>query len=332
MKFDFLNNLSLGDMQVSGAMSVIPLIGEDATNSIASFEEITFEKTSDYGVMVFSNKSNKPFILPSGFAIMTKQKAQDHALVYSTFLKPDSTRSIKNACCIQQTQCGYIDGKGIKGFNFIPVEIRKNGISKYTECMDTSFSRLWPLISDFQKKLVKEHDSNLIFYFNKYMDKLVTYNAEFECVPKQRGAIILYCNKVVGIEVVPTHDYWKTIWNPLIRDAYGSTILKKMLSEPVNSFISQKDDKKVFEKVSSLEELSASLKNLPLQKKLSVFEEINNIAETDFEEYKTNMARIDGSTDFEKDYSLNHKILKKEKSVCEAILENKKLIYFSYLA
>lgn len=332
MKFDFLNNLSLGDMQVSGAMSVIPLIGEDATSNIASFEDVKFEKTSDYGTMVFSNKSDKPAILPSGFAIMTKQKAQDHALVYSTFLKPDSTRSIKNACCIQQTQCGYIDGKGIKNFNFIPVEIRKNGISKYTEDGNMSFSRLWPLISNFQKKLVKEEDSNLIFYFNKYMDKLVSYNAEFECVPKQRGAIILYCDKVVGIEIVPTHAYWKTIWNPLIRDAYGSTILKMMLSNPVDSFIAKKDETKVLKDVTSLSEITSSLKSLALQRKLSVFDEINEISETDFTEYKTNMERIDGSTDFNGTYSLNHKIFKNNKSVGEVILENQKIIYFSYLA
>ena len=235
MKFEFLNNLTLGTAQTSGPMTVIPLLGEDATNELASFDDITFQRVRTYGSMLFENSSDKPFILPAGYAIMTKQLAQDHGSVYATLLLPELISDVNISCCIQQTQCGYIDGKGINHFNFLPVEIRKNSVLSHTEeITSVSFSRLWPIISEFQKKLIKSTEGNLILFFNKYMDKLLTFNAEFECVDQQRGAIIMVDNEIAGIEIAPTQDYWKHIWNPLIRDAYGSTLLKKALTNPEN--------------------------------------------------------------------------------------------------
>ena len=81
MKFDFLNDLTLGTVQKSGPMTVVPLLGKDATDTLASFSEVSFERVATYGDMVFKNESEKPFILPAGYAIMTKQAAQDHAIV-----------------------------------------------------------------------------------------------------------------------------------------------------------------------------------------------------------------------------------------------------------
>lgn len=332
MKIDFLDGLSLGKVQKSGPMTVVPLLGEDATKNLASFNDIQFNKVVTYGEMNFSNNSEKPFILPSGYAIMTKQLAQDHALVYSTILPGECQRTIESACCIQETQCGYIDGKGIKHFNFLPIEIRKNSVLKHTNnnSYHFEFSRLWPIISKFQKDLLKNGVGNLILYFNKYMDKLASYNAEFETVNGQRGAIILYNNEIVGIEIAPTQEYWKHIWNPLIRDAYGSTILKNSLMNPTKSFESSIDNSCNLENCKSADDIMKELNNLEFSNKIKIFEKINEFSDkNDFIEFKDAGFRID-ETQVGK---LTHIIAKSESSaIVDFYKENNKIIYLSMLA
>jgi hypothetical protein len=50
--------------------------------------------------------------------------------------------------------------------------------------------------------------------------------AEFEIVHRQVGAIILMNNHVVGIEVTPNYQYWSDVWQPMVREAYGSLALQ----------------------------------------------------------------------------------------------------------
>jgi hypothetical protein len=50
--------------------------------------------------------------------------------------------------------------------------------------------------------------------------------AEFECVPRQIGAIILVDDQVVGVERAPSHAYWQSVWPCLIRECYGSLAIR----------------------------------------------------------------------------------------------------------
>lgn len=329
MKFDFLNDLTLGTVQKSGPMTVVPLLGKDATDTLASFSEVSFERVATYGDMVFKNESEKPFILPAGYAIMTKQAAQDHAIVYSTVLPAKETTTVDIACCIQQTQCGYIDGKGVNHFNFLPIEIRKNSVVQHTEHSSLSFSRLWPLISDFQNKLVKGDMGNLILFFNKYMDKLVSYNAEFECVPNQRGAMIFVDGELVGIEIAPTHDYWKTIWNPLIRDSYGSTVLKRALANPVESYKKNAEDN-MFKDCKTPTEMLDVMKSAEFGGRLNAMDKLEKfVANNNFKELAKNNEEI-------KPFSINgveHVIAKSEtNAVIDVYTQGNKILYLSMLA
>jgi len=249
MKFkNLLEGLKFGVKQQSGIMSVIPLLGDDVTDKLASFEDIKFRGTSDYGTMVFHNNSDKPFIIPTGYSIITKQLAQDHALTFASLLRPQMTQSYNNACCIQQTQGGYIDGNSLKEeFSILPLFVRKQhfheyikpnqkGNNEYLSFNRDDFSRLWPIISEFQSKLIQRSEGNIVLFFNKFVDQLNKFNAEFEVVPGQRGAIILLNDKIVGIEVAPTQEYWKTVWNSLIRDCYGAEVVRRTMLNLVKEF------------------------------------------------------------------------------------------------
>jgi len=249
MKNIDFSEFKIGKKQQTGIMSVYPLLANDVDTELATFEDVKFNGTSTYGTMVFENKGDKPFIIPTGYTIMTPQKAQDHALPFASLLDIKSIRGISTACCVESTQCGEIDGSKVTGFNLLPLYIRKKHFQSIlkqnkdhsigTEPQDLSFTRLWDHISSFQKDLLKKQDSHLIYFFDNYMDKLLHFNAEFECVENQRGAIILLNDKVIGIEIAPTQAYWKIIWNSLIRDCYGSEVLRQTMLNLVGEFKKQ---------------------------------------------------------------------------------------------
>lgn len=267
MKYVNLSEFQIGKKQQAGVMSVYPLFAEDVDTELATFEDIRFNGTSGYGTMVFTNSSDLPFILPTGYSIITKQLAQDHALPFASLLAPDSKRYINEACCIQQTQGGYIDGSKVKEFSILPLYIRKKHFEtnifqkgrKPLEMSPTDFARLWQHISDFQSKLVKRNEGNLVLFFNKFMSQLTQFNAEFEVMDGQRGAVIMLNDKIVGIEVAPTHAYWKTIWNSLIRDCYGSEVIRLTMQNLIEEFKASQEQEMDLSHCKSIEEIETAI-------------------------------------------------------------------------
>lgn len=262
-------DFKLGRKQQVGVMSVYPLLAGDVDTKIAEFEDVKFKGTSNYGTMTFNNKSEFPFIVPSGYVILTKQKAQDHCIPFASLIKPTSTRRVEQACCVQQTQAGLIDGSKIADFDILPFFIRKKHleeiINNKNENNDLitleylSYDRLWDHISNFQKDLVKKQEGNLIYFFDKFMDTLTQFNAEFEVIDGQRGALIMLNDKIVGIEIAPTHAYWKSVWNNLIRDCYGSEVIRRTKFNLIKEFeASQKLDFDVSQ-CKSIEEIKDAL-------------------------------------------------------------------------
>ena len=131
MNYINLSQFKIGRKQQAGVMSVYPLLADDVATPLADFEDVKFIGTSDYGTMVFENKSELPFIIPTGYSVITKQLAQDHALPFASLLAPNTVRSIDEACCIQQTQGGYIDGSKVKEFSILPLYIRKKHFEEF---------------------------------------------------------------------------------------------------------------------------------------------------------------------------------------------------------
>lgn len=286
---DFLKqilDLEIGTKQQSGIMSVYPLIGEDITDELASFKDIKFKGTVAYGTMIFGNNSEKPFIIPTGYSIITKQLAQDHGLPFATLINANTKHEIVNvACCIQQTQGGYINGDTLKeNFSILPLYIRKEHFVKYFKESNDEllfeplfFNRLWGIISSFQNKLVKNNVGNVVLFFNKFMDKLTQFNAEFEIVEGQRGAIIMLNDKIVGIEIVPTHEYWKTVWDSLIRDCYGSEVIRLTMNNLIEEFEKSRELELNLENCLTIEDIEKTIKIHENKEKDLLLKSLNEI-------------------------------------------------------
>lgn len=260
-----LHNFTLGTPQQVGIMTVIPLLGENASFEIGSMDSLSFSGTSSYGSMVFKNNSGRPVIIPNGYSVITKQSAQDHGLPFSVLVEPGK-QEFNNACCIEQTQPGMIDGSSVSDFYLLPLYVRKEHFRRYVYgqsvlIQSMGYSRLWDIITEFQAKLVNENYAHLVYFFTKFVQDLNRFNAEFEPVLGQRGAIIMLQDEVVGIEIMPTQEDWNLVWNKLIRDCYGSEIIRLTQLQLVHSFEQEQKNKWDLSSCQSIEEIESYIQS-----------------------------------------------------------------------
>lgn len=224
LKFDGIN---IGKVQIVDEMSVVPLIGKNR-NSIAEPSYLQFQKTSNYGSMVFKNTdTNKPAIVPTHIMIRGVG-AQDHAMSGSGIVAPLKSKTFISACCIEESQGGYLNNSN-NDEDILPIELRKCllNIGKRSE---QAYNKLWSDIRDWMKGIcaIKGHRAHLRdFYDNKNIKKsLEEFAAEFEPVDGQIGAVILFGGVPVGLEIMPTENHWNTYWKHLIRGCYGAELIR----------------------------------------------------------------------------------------------------------
>lgn len=337
-----LNGFKLGEKQDAGVMSVIPLLAPDATENLANFEDVQFQGTSNYGTMIFKNNSEKPFILPTGYSVITKQAAQDHGSTFAYLLEPNSIRYLDNTCCIESTQGGYIDGEEVKDFYLLPLFVRKQHFEQNVkegsrkgreiEAQDTSFARLWPIISDFQKGLLNDKQSSkshLVYFFNKFVDRLNEFNAEFETVKGQRGAVILLNDKVVGIEIAPTEAYWNVLWQRLIRDCYGSEVVRLTMNNLTKEFTKQQEKALSLTDCDSIEAIEAAIENHTSRYQTEIGSQLDSLVDKEF----VTMANSDRAITKNHYGDFTHHVfkVKGEKTYGELYTEGERTVYASVL-
>ncbi|GAB6440876.1 hypothetical protein bcgnr5372_64950 [Bacillus luti] len=282
-----LQGLQYGTPQTVGIMTVIPLIGEDVSTPLGSIGDIQFTGTSNYGTMEFNNSSKLPVIIPNGYTVLTKQSAQDHSLPFAVISKPGFNR-YTNACCVEQTQPGMIDGEKVKGFNLLPLSIRKEHFKQYIYGQKVNsygvrsmeFSRLWDVITSFQYKLVGKDEAHLVYFFTKFVDELNRFNAEFEVVENQRGAIIMLQDRVVGIEVLPSQKDWQLVWHKLIRDSYGAEIVRLTHLNLVKTFESKQQNTMDLSKCNSVVDIEEALLGIAKEMVETASSQVNKIFNT----------------------------------------------------
>jgi hypothetical protein len=74
-----------------------------------------------------------------------------------------------------------------------------------------------------------QHEGHLEHFVRRYRQEMDEFVAHFEVVPNQVGAIVLIDGTVVGIERCPNYRFFKVMWEPLIRECYGSYSLQKAI-------------------------------------------------------------------------------------------------------
>lgn len=222
------NNLDIGNVQSVDEMTVVPILGETKA-VVAEPSALKFYGTTDYGTMIFTNESNpsKPAIVPANF-MARGPGAQDHAMA-SGGIVLKGRASFKNACCVEESQGGYLHGA--EEMDVLPVDLRK--ALMFNKIRSTqSYSKLWGSIKMWLEGVPTSsgrHDAHLRYFYDTPDIKasLENFAAEFEPVNDQIGAIIMFSGVPVGIEIMPTDRHWLAYWKLLIRGCYGAELLRR---------------------------------------------------------------------------------------------------------
>lgn len=232
--FDKLNftGIEIGRVQSVNEMTVVPILGADR-GSVADPEKLKFQRTTDYGTMVFENEDQtKPAIVPTNIMVRG-QGAQDHAMAGSGVVLQKQTEHFDTACCIEQSQGGLL--RGAEEEDVLPIDLRK-ALLKPSLRQNQSYSKLWGRIKGWLEglRLGRGSSAHLRYFYDKPEVKsaLENFAAEFEPVDGQIGAIIMFSGVPVGIEIMPTSKHWDSYWQLLIRGCYGAEMLRlKMLGK-----------------------------------------------------------------------------------------------------
>lgn len=258
------NKIGVGQVQSVDEMTVVPLVGENS-GEVASPESLQFERTSNYGAMVFRNEDTKPAIVPTNYMIRGRH-AQDHAMAGSGVVTAGKSITFPNACCIEQTQGGLLHSDGNEE-DVLPIGLRR-ALLNYGKREEREYGKLWDDINDWLHgtgSYGRSGQAHLRYFYDDktIRSSLEQFAAEFEPVEGQVGAVIMFSGKPVGLEIMPTAEYWDAYWQQLIRGCYGAELLRlKLLNEiaPANLIMPDIPEDATPEKVMEL--LEAFVKNL----------------------------------------------------------------------
>jgi hypothetical protein len=217
---EILRGTAASATQSAGHMQVVPLLGDDDPTFAPPVIEVG---TSGYGSVLLRNDSARPVIVPPGAGWVVPQKAQDHAIGSGALLRPDETRQIDTAMCIQQTQPGLI-AKGKHEMLILPAPLRARALSlRHVK----DFRKLWDGIGEHNRSLgIKDGGGHLEVFLRTFQKELAEFVAEFEPVPRQVGAIVLIGGKIAGVERAPSAECFRAVFKPLIRVCYGSLAIR----------------------------------------------------------------------------------------------------------
>jgi len=238
---NILENLGFTDLEFGkrtkvDQMTVIPIIGDDLTDEVARPEYLAFEGNDSYGDMNFINRDeNYEAIVPSNLMVISEESAQDHALSGIEVVPGGQTVKNNYACCIQESQGGQLTREGMHEYNVLPLSLRKHCLSKSFRS-NTGYDKLWPEIKNFLSGVPGVTDQNqghLENFFRPFAKKLSDMISEFEPIDNQLGAIIMFNDEIVGVEVMPTEAHWSRHWEWVIRGCYAAELLKLQKTDKI---------------------------------------------------------------------------------------------------
>lgn len=218
-----LTSLQLGQPQRSGPLTMVPLHGADARGSFALPQsELHISKVDGYGNLELEvRRADGVAIVPLHIGYI-QNGAQNHAACRSAFIGAGQKLMFNDACCVQASQGGYLEGAE-QWFFILPLELRHEALGLRGQ---NNYGKLWPAISKMNDRYglpSQGHLEHLVcrqrFYLTQFMSRL-------ECLPNQRGALFLLGDKLAGVELAPTAAYFAELFGPLVSFSYGPAAMR----------------------------------------------------------------------------------------------------------
>ena len=210
-----------GHAQRSGPLTVVPLLGDGAGDDfVPPLTGLKLSRVAGYGKVEMEclrGRADKGVgIVPLHIGYI-QDGAQNHALCRSGLLAAGQKRMFEDACCVQQTQGGYLEGKE-QWFFILPLSLRGAALAMRGQ---VNYGKLWTEIGGLNAKLGKSSRGHLDEVIVRERPWLNQYNGRFERVPDQIGALFFIDGKLAGIELAPNPVYFAEVWPALVSFCYG---------------------------------------------------------------------------------------------------------------
>jgi hypothetical protein len=151
-----------------------------------------------------------------------QDQAQNHALCRSALVGAGQKRLFEDACCVQQSQGGYLESKE-QWFFVLPLALREEALLLRGQ---KNYGKLWPAIARLNQRFGMENRGHLEQVLCRRRPVLTQYQSRFELLPGQTGALFFIRDRLVGLEIAPSVSYFEEVWMPLVCFCYGAAALE----------------------------------------------------------------------------------------------------------
>jgi hypothetical protein len=213
-----LSSYQFGMPQKSGLMTVVPIFGSDFNGKFTGpLSGLKLSGVRGYGTVELSNPSETGIAIVPLHIGYIQDGAQNHALCRSGFIAAGQTVTFSDACCVQQAQGGYLEGRE-QWFFILPVQLRFAALQLRGV---NSYSKLWEEISRLNHQFGLENRGHLEQLITRKRAFLTQYQSRIELLKGQTGALFFLGDQLAGIEIAPNAAYFREMWMPLVCFCYG---------------------------------------------------------------------------------------------------------------
>ena len=221
-----LGNQRVGPVQRAGALTVVPLLGDGVGDRfVPPLTGLKLSRVAGYGKVemeCLQGKSGGIGIVPLHIGYI-QDGAQNHALCRSGLLAAGQKRMFEDACCVQQTQGGYLEGRE-QWFFILPLALRHAAL----ELRGTvNYGKLWTDIGRLNAACGKSSRGHLDEVICRERPWLTQYHSRFERLTGQVGALFFFGGKLAGVEVAPNAAYFAEVWPALVAFCYGVEAMRR---------------------------------------------------------------------------------------------------------
>ncbi|TDB72166.1 hypothetical protein E1264_42015 [Actinomadura sp. KC216] len=209
----------LGTPQQAGALTMVPVSGPAHPGFAPPRTGLKLSRVAGYGRVELTNAAD------SGVAIVPlhigyiQDRAQNHALCRSAFLAPGQRLLFEDACCVQQSQGGYLAGRD-QWFFVLPLELRARALDLRGV---HGYGKLWDDIAALNARHGLARRGHLEQILSRERPVLTRFQSRLELQPGQVGALFFVAGRFAGLEIAPDPAYFAEMWAALVCFAYGVT-------------------------------------------------------------------------------------------------------------
>jgi hypothetical protein len=207
----------LGTPQRAGALTMVPISGPSYPGIVPPRSGLKLTRVDGYGRVELRNGADRGVAIVPLHIGYIQDRAQNHALCRSAFLAAGQTLMFTDACCVQESQGGYLR-ESDQWFFVLPLELRARALELRGV---NGYAKLWGDIAALNRRYGLPRRGHLEQILSRRRAVLTQFQSRLELQPGQLGALFFLDGRFAGLELAPDPIYFAEVWTALVAFAYG---------------------------------------------------------------------------------------------------------------